>query len=106
MYALHSLMHAFFQVSLSLASRVFHLEWAGSMFYKHLLFNLLKGFTKPTLIMLKFGNIDLKNIELDAKIIILSALVQKLRSKTSFCIMVVNVMLSCTSHVQTDQDIF
>ena len=50
--------------------------------------------------------IDLKNMELDAKIIILSALVQKLRWKTSFCIMVANVTRSHTSHVQTAKDIF
>ena len=49
---------------------------------------------------------DLKNLELDAKIIMLCALVQKLRSKTSFCIMVANVMRSRTSHTQTTQDIF
>ena len=43
---------------------------------------------------------------LDAKIVILSALVQKLWSKTSFCIMVANVTRLRTSHVQTAQDIF
>ena len=43
---------------------------------------------------------------LDAKIVILSALVRKLWLKTSFCIMVTNVTRSRTSHVQTAQDIF
>ena len=52
------------------------------------------------------GFLDLKNIDLDTKIVILSALVQKLWSKTSFCIMVVNVTRSRTSHVQITQDIF
>ena len=47
-----------------------------------------------------------KNIDLDAKIIVISALVQKLWSKTSFCIMVANVTRSCMSHIQTVQDIF
>ena len=42
---------------------------------------------------------DLKNIDLDTKIVILSALVQKLWSKTSFCIMVANVTRARTSHV-------
>ena len=44
---------------------------------------------------------DLKYIELDAKIIILNALVKKLRSKTCFSIMVANVRRSHPSHVQT-----
>ena len=43
--------------------------------------------------------LDLKNIDLDIKIFVPSALVQTLLSKTSFCIMVANVMRSCTSHV-------
>ena len=47
-----------------------------------------------------------KNIDLDAKIIVISALVQKLWSKTSFCIMVANVTHLCMSHIQTTQDIF
>ena len=42
---------------------------------------------------------------LDAKIVILSALVRKFWSKT-FCIMVANVTRSRTSHVQTAQDVF
>ena len=41
----------------------------------------------------------------DTKIVILSAVVQKLWSKTSFCIMVVNVTHSHTSHIQIAQDI-
>ena len=45
-------------------------------------------------------------IYLDAKIVILSALVRKLWSKTSFCLMVANVTRSRTSHVQTAQDVF
>ena len=49
--------------------------------------------------------LDLKNIDLDAKIIVISALVQKLWSKTSFWIMVGNITRSCMSHIQTDQDI-
>ena len=49
---------------------------------------------------------DLKNIDLDTKIVILSALVPKLWSKTSFCIMVVNVTRLCTSHVQIAKYIF
>ena len=50
--------------------------------------------------------VDLKNIDIDAKIVILSALVQKLWSKTSFCIIVANITRSHTSHVQTTQDVF
>ena len=50
--------------------------------------------------------IDLENIYLDVKIIILCALLSKLWSKTSFCIMAANVTRSRTSHVQTAQDIF
>ena len=45
-------------------------------------------------------------MDLDTKIVILSALVQKFWSKTSFCIVVVNVTRSRTSHVQIAQDIF
>ena len=52
------------------------------------------------------GFLNLKNIDLDTKIIILSALVQKLWSKTSFCIMVDNKTRSRTSHIQTAQNIF
>ena len=43
---------------------------------------------------------------LGAKIVILSALVGKLWSKTSLCLMVANVTHSRTSHVQTAQDVF
>ena len=43
---------------------------------------------------------------LDAKIVILSALVRKLWSKTSFCIMVANLTRSRTSHVQPAQEVF
>ena len=49
---------------------------------------------------------DLKNIDLDMKIVILSVFVQKLWSKTSFCIMVSNVMRSRVSHVQIAQVVF
>ena len=49
--------------------------------------------------------LPLKNIYLDAKVVILSALVWKLWSKMSFCIMVVNVTRSRTSHVQTAQEV-
>ena len=42
----------------------------------------------------------------DAKIVILSALVRKLWSKTSFCLMVTNITHSRTSHVQTAQEVF
>ena len=49
---------------------------------------------------------DLKNIDLEAKLIVLSALVQKLWSKTSFCIMVANIMNLLTSHIQIAQDNF
>ena len=42
---------------------------------------------------------------LDTKIVILNALVRKLWSKMSFCIMVANVTHSRTSHVQTAQDV-
>ena len=49
--------------------------------------------------------LDLKIIDLDTEIVILSALVQKLGSKTIFCQMVDNVMCSCASHLQTIQDI-
>ena len=52
------------------------------------------------------GFLDLKNIDLDTKIVILSVLVQKLWSKTSFFIMVASVTRSCTSHIQIVQDIF
>ena len=52
------------------------------------------------------GFLDLQNINLDAKIIVISAFVQKLWSKTSFCIMVANVTCLCMSHIQTAQDIF
>ena len=41
--------------------------------------------------------------DLDIKIIILSALVQKLWLKTSFYKMVVNIMHSHMSHIQTTQ---
>ena len=50
--------------------------------------------------------LDLKNIDLDTKIIILRALVQKLWSKTSFCIMVPNVTRLRTYQAQTTQDVF
>ena len=47
--------------------------------------------------------LDLKNI----KIVILSAVVQKLWSNTSFCIMMDNITHSYyTLHVQTTQNIF
>ena len=52
------------------------------------------------------GFLDLKNIDLDAKIIVISGLVQKLWPKMSFCIMVANVTRLCMSHIQTTQDIF
>ena len=47
------------------------------------------------------GFLYLKIVDLDTKIVILSALVQKLWSKTDFCKMVINVMLSRTSRIQT-----
>ena len=47
-----------------------------------------------------------KNMDLDAKVMVISALVQQLWSKASFCIMVANVMHLCMSHIQTAQDIF
>ena len=49
---------------------------------------------------------DLKNTDLDMKIVILSALVQKLWSKANSFNMVENVMLSLTSHAQNAKDIF
>ena len=49
--------------------------------------------------------LDLKNIVLDTEIVTLSPLVQKLWSKTSFCIMVANIMRLCTLQVQITQDI-
>ena len=52
------------------------------------------------------GFLDLKNIDLDTKIIILSALVQKLWSTTSFCIMVDNATRSHTSHVSNHSKYF
>ena len=52
------------------------------------------------------GFLDLTKIVLDTKIVILSSLFQKLWSKTSFCIMVANIMCSLASHVQITQDIF
>ena len=48
------------------------------------------------------GFLDLKSIDLDAKIVIVSALVQKLWCKTSFWIMMANV----TRNVQIAQDAF
>ena len=50
--------------------------------------------------------LDLKTMDLVAKIVILSVLVQKLWSKMSLCIMVANKMRSRTSHIQTAQNIF
>ena len=47
-----------------------------------------------------------KNIDLDAKIIVTNALIQKLWSKASFYIIVANVTRLCMSHIQTAQDIF
>ena len=41
------------------------------------------------------GFLDLKNIDVETKIVILSALVRKLWSKMSFCIMVDNVKKTC-----------
>ena len=52
------------------------------------------------------GFLDLKNINLVTKMVTLSALFQKLMSKTSFCIMVANVMHPRASHAQTTQYIF
>ena len=52
------------------------------------------------------GFLDLKNIDLDVKIIVISALVQKLWSKIIFCIMMANVKCSRMVHIQTAQDIF
>ena len=51
------------------------------------------------------GLLDLKNIDLDTKIVILSALAQKLWSKMSFCIMVANIKRPRTSDVQTAQNV-
>ena len=63
--------------------------------------------TKRTYVYISgtIGFLDLKNIDLDAKIVI-STVVQKLWSKTSFRIMVANVAHSCMLHIQTAQDIF
>ena len=66
----------------------------------------LKGQGHRSKQMAPSDSLTSKNIDLDTKIVILSALVQKLWSKTSFCIMVVNVTRSRTSHVQIAQDIF
>ena len=52
------------------------------------------------------GFLDLKNIALEVKIILISASVQKLWSKTAFCIMVTNVKHSHMSHIKTAQYIF
>ena len=43
------------------------------------------------------GFLDFKNIQVDTEIVILSALVQKLRSKMSICIMVANISV-CVRH--------
>ena len=51
-------------------------------------------------------SLTLKTLYLDAKIVILSALVQKLWSKTSFCIMMANITCACMSYIQTAHDIF
>ena len=45
-------------------------------------------------------------MDLDTKVVILSAFVQKLWLKTYFCKMVATVMRSGTSHVQTAQDFY
>ena len=44
--------------------------------------------------------------DLDTKIVILSAIVQKLWSKTSFCQLVANITHWYTSHAQKTPDIF
>ena len=46
------------------------------------------------------GFLDLKTILLDTKIVILSALVQKLWSTTSFCTIVANITHLRTPHAQ------
>ena len=56
--------------------------------------------------MAPLDSLDLKNIDLDEKIIVISALVQRLWLKTFFCIMVANVTHSCMSHIQIAQDVF
>ena len=50
--------------------------------------------------------LDVKNMDLDTKIIFQSALVEKLWPKTYFCKMVDNEMRSRICHVQTAQNIF
>ena len=45
--------------------------------------------------------LDLKHTDLDTQNVILSAVVQKLWSKTYFCKMVADVTHSGTSHIQT-----
>ena len=66
----------------------------------------LKGQGHRSKQMAPSDSLTLKNIYLDAKIVILSPLVQKLWSKRSFCIIMANVTCSRTSHVQTAQDVF
>ena len=50
--------------------------------------------------------LDHKNIDLDAKNRHPKTLVQKLWSNTSLCIIIANVTCPCTSHIQSNQDIF
>ena len=55
------------------------------------------------------GFLDFKktnNLDLDAKNIVTSALVQKLWSKMAFYLMVANATRLCISHIQTAQDLF
>ena len=50
--------------------------------------------------MASSDSLTITHMDLDTEIVILSALVQKLWSKTSFCLMVANVMCSSMSHIQ------
>ena len=65
----------------------------------------LKGLCHRSKQIAPLDSLTLKT-DLDIKIVILSALVKKLWSKTNFCKMVANVTCSGTSHVQTAEDIF
>ena len=66
--------------------------------------NVRERITLATIVQKKV--FDLKNIDLDTKIVILSVLVQKLWSRTPFCTMVAIVMRLGTSHIQTTQNVF
>ena len=66
----------------------------------------LKGQGHRSKQMAPSDSLTLKTYISRCQIVILSALVGTLWSKTSFCLMVANVTRLRTSHVQTAQDVF